>query len=733
MLKAVELDLLEDLVGEVKSAEAANRGNIAVLLWNMLRTPMWKIASENETNGMTSTAGSLMLNVKFPDYLYVEDAYLTDVSVNEEDVTAVVADKDGDVLAAAAIEDVDLARLVLGMKVSTLIKDYKDADDATFLTLTPEYSFVEGVVTKVTSTRIEIDEVEYRLDDADELFEVNDYVVAEVDGKKVTSYDEEAVIKALPVDATEVEKIKSMESRIDEEALVIIDGEWATREDIEVGDMFTEMTEFGGYYMVARERVEGAFESYTYENDGDEYAFVEVDGEKYRAFEDLLEAFEGEDNDEEVLLADLAVKAKDNKYLDQDVELVLNYLGQVVKMYFGEVSELDAQGDFYAMTSDGTWYTSSASGKVYHVVLAGVDGEEETYDFATRTYADAYEAGIYASGDPVFVWAKFNDDNEIKELHELVSGEVYGDYTIEGFSAEIDDDNYLNNATGSKVTASTVVFTVTPVEDEDDIVVGFEVEVSQGADALDGVTDGLVAFETEATNKRAKFVFVAEDARSQDLNFGLVEKVTQNRGIVYATISGTEYKVELEPAKDVTLTYADIRAYVDSIVAFTEDEDAITIKADYTTADLDDANVVTDVDDEFITFDEVETIDSTLEAVVEQYEDFTFVRASVYADKDNVLVFEADVEELGKGIENATFKKGDRAIIDEDNDVVVIVAGLDHDDYTEDGMLVLEPTTSDDEITSGDENEEVSGDENEEVSGDENEEVSGDEVSGDEQ
>ena len=196
------------------------------------------------------------------------------------------------------------------MKVSTLIKDYKDAEDATFLTMTPEYSFVEGVVTKVTSTRIEIDEVEYRLDDADEAFKVNEYVVAEVDGKKVTSYDKKDVIKLLPKTAVEVEKIKSMESKIDEDALVIIDGEWASREDIEIGDMYTAMTEFGDtYYMVAREREEGTFESYTYEDDGDEYVYVEVDGERYRAFESILKAYEGEDNDEEIDLDDLAVKA----------------------------------------------------------------------------------------------------------------------------------------------------------------------------------------------------------------------------------------------------------------------------------------------------------------------------------------------------------------------------------------------------------------------------------------
>ena len=700
MLKAVELELLDNM-DSPKAGDAASRGNTAILLWNMLRTAMWKIGSENETNGMTSTTGAIMLNVKFPDYLYVEDVYLTDVEVDDSDVRATVGyeyynAKEELVTedeATAYLNDVDLSRLITGMKLSALVKDYKDAEDATFLTMTPAYSFVEGVVTDVTSTRIEIDEVEYRLDGADELFAENDYVVAEVDGKKITTYNGVAVIKELPKVATEVEKIKTMESKIDEDALVIIDGEWSSRDDIEIGDMYTEMSDFGTYYMVARERGEGAFESYTYENDGDEYVYVEIDGEKYRAFESILKIYEGEDNDEAVDPDKLTEKAKDNKYLDQDVEVVFNYLGQIVKICFGEVSELEAQGNFYAVTSDGTWYTSSSKGKQYHIVLVGADGEEETYDITTSSVASAVaEDSVYEAGEPVFVWARFNDDDQVKELEVLASGESYGDYTVEAFTAEIDDDNYLNNTEESKVSASTVVFTVTPVEDDEKAVIGFEVEITQGPASLDGVPEGLVAFETEGTTKRAKFVFVAEEAKSQDLNFGLVEKVTQSRGDVFATISGTEYEVELEPSTDVTLTYTDIRDYVEMLVAYTVDNDKITIKKSYDTTELAAAGIVTDVDDEFVTISGT-TYDTTAESTVDDWEDYTFVKASAYADKNNYIVFESDVEDLGKGITGVSFKKGNRVAVDDDNQIAIIVEGFDYDDVlTAEGMLDVDKT-----------------------------------------
>ena len=53
--------------------DGAKRGDVALLIWNMLRTPMWKITSENQGTGMTSQASKIMLNVKFPDYRYIEN------------------------------------------------------------------------------------------------------------------------------------------------------------------------------------------------------------------------------------------------------------------------------------------------------------------------------------------------------------------------------------------------------------------------------------------------------------------------------------------------------------------------------------------------------------------------------------------------------------------------------------------------------------------------------------
>lgn len=712
ILKAVELELYDGMEDPTATA-AALRGNVAVLLWNMLRTPMWKITEESEGMGMTSKADSLMLNVKFPKYRYAEEAYVNDVQVDEGKVN-VTLDLDyltGEGLTAtvtAKVEDIDLPRVVEGMKVSALIKNFKDEEKATFVTLTPANTMVEGLVTKVevednAIVSLEIDDVKYKIDDkatlTNEDIQKNDYVVAEVNGKKVNAHGNKAVIKYLPVEnTTEVEKLKVMEGKVDEDALVIIDGVWSTRDDIEVGDVYTPITGDGDtYYMVTRERVEGAFESLTREKDDKEVAYFEVDSEKYTAFSSV-KVFEGEENDEKVELAKLEVKEKDNKYLDQDVELVLNYLGQVVTVYFGEVSNLDANGDFYVVMSNGLWFSSTSAGKQAHIVLTGVDGVEETYDFA-KAYEYAAEVGedlVYASGDPRFVWAKFDDNGLVKNVVLLENGLTSGDesgykgeYSFASFSGEINDDNYVGEY---KVSSSTVVVTATPVKDEDDLVIGFEVEVTEGKDALEGVTAGLVAYENETPN-RARFIFVAEEAKSQDLNFGKVEAVRQSRGQnVYATISGVEYPVETEDV-EVYNSYEVIKALDNCLVAFVENNGKIEIKRHVANTDLDGMAWVEEVEGEFVTISGDDTYsgdyDVETEAVIDQFKKFTFVAVDAYENEDKVVEFEADVENLGKGIATAKFAKGDRVTIDEGLKVVVIVKGFDVEDtFTAEGGVI---------------------------------------------
>ncbi len=694
--KANELKLLKDMK-DVDAEAGAKRGNVAILLWNMLRTKMWDITEENQTSGMTYGKTDYMINVKFPDYFYADEAYFFSLSVDDGKATIGVLDEeyDGQTVAdvTGEIEGIDLVRLVRGMKVAYLY----NKEDEEFLTLTNLDTLVEGTVTAVKSSKLEIDDVEYKGSYSSEV-EVNDYVVALVDGKKVVN------LVVLPTESTEVEKLRTVENKIDEDALVIIDGEWSDRDDIEVGDVYTVIEDLehldGEFYAVAREREDGTFESFTVttnKNYADRYS-IEVDGEEYTALDDKFAAYDGEENDEEVAISALRAKAKDNKYLDKDVELVFNYVGQVVKLYFGDVKDLAAEGNFYVLTSDGAWYTTSSKGKEYHVVLAGVDGENNEYGFISKAATSSLlDMEYYTTEDTfaaMFIHAKMNNDEEIKSWSVLTDGEEYDKYTAYEFSTEIDDNNYLGDY---KVTSSTVVVTVTPVLDEDDNVVDVKVEVSEGPDALEGVTEGMLLYETEKST-RAKFVFVEEDAESQELNFGLVEEFDERRGIQYVTISGEEYEIEDEDVADFLLDDEGEDFLVHYYAAFTVTNGKVVLKDAYLTKDVDGAAVVTDVDDELVTTDLMGVIDTSVTdtGLGETLKKHTVVLGNASLNKDGEIEFEADTEVLGEGLEGIKVKKGDRISISQANEVnggndpkvVVIIRGLDKEDEFENGKLV---------------------------------------------
>lgn len=698
--KANELKLLKDMK-DVDAEAGAKRGNVAILLWNMLRTKMWDITEENQTSGMTYGKTDYMINVKFPDYVYDDEAYFFSLSVDAGKATIGVLDEEYDGQQEAdltgEVEGIDLLRLVRGMKVAYLY----NKEDEEFLTLTNLDTLVEGTVTAVKSSKLEIDDVEYKGSYSSEV-EVNDYVVALVDGKKVVN------LVVLPTESTEVEKLRTVENKIDEDALVIIDGEWSDRDDIEVGDVYTLVEDLehldGEFYAVTREREDGTFESFTVttnKNYADRYS-IEVDGEEYTALGDHFAAYDGEDNDEDVAISALRAKAKDNKYLDKDVELVFNYVGQVIKMYFGDVKDLAAEGNFYVLTSNGAWYTGSSKGKEYHVVLTGVDGESDEYGFASSAAVAGLDADGYFTTEEqfsaLFMHAKMNNDGEIKSWEELTHREEFDKYTAYVFDSteQLDDNNYI--AGDYKVTSSTVVVTVTPVLDDDDNVVDIKVEVSEGPDALEGVESGILLYETEKPT-RAKFVFVEEDAESQELNFGLVEEFTERKGVQYVTISGEKYEVEDEDVADFLLDDEGEDFLVHYYIAFTVTDGKVVLKDAYLTSDVDGAAVVTDVDDELVTTDLIGVIDTSVtdEGCGLALKKHTVVLGNASLNKDGEIEFEADTEVLGEGLEGIKLKKGDRISVSQpdeetgyDSKVVVIIRGLDKDDTFVDGKVVEE-------------------------------------------
>ena len=146
-----KLDLFDN-VSQFKAGSPATRGDIAILLWNTLRTGISKIVGQND-KGLIYGEGTPMIT-KYLNYVYIEDAEVIDVDFDKNYKTAEVTIKEdgksSEEITVAAEDVLDM----FGRKVTLLLNnDTKEILRSDYKT---EYRVVTGEVTNITTSKIYI-------------------------------------------------------------------------------------------------------------------------------------------------------------------------------------------------------------------------------------------------------------------------------------------------------------------------------------------------------------------------------------------------------------------------------------------------------------------------------------------------------------------------------------------------------------------------------------------------
>jgi hypothetical protein len=638
-----------------------------------------------------------MIDKYFEDYLYIDEddeAVVTAIEVedgkveitleSESDLASVQNRVEGDYELAKGVEFLNL----YGRHVSVLYN--KEDEVAVMVIPSADDKVVEGYTADLVeddytfagaSTLIWGPATEISGDD-------NFYEVAVLDKKKVvefsTAYDMSATHIVDEVkndkDGVKVKDIKGTSIFVGEDSIVIIDGEFATYKDIKAGDVVTILdyvngSRNGDLFVVARETVEGDFKEVTYEEDLEESVFfIKVGSKNYENVNvDFVVEVDEKDNEKETDLYDIMTD-DESKFYDEEATLFLNFLGEVERIEFAEIEDKENESKFYVLTNiPATWDDPSKDGVISYVELNG-----ESYEMKSTVSGDTITADDYSK----VVMAKFDNKDRVKEIVfvENYIDDAFGGYEFyEVYSGDlgekdiIDDNNYIGG--DYKVTSNTVVYTITPVKDEDDkdVIDHYEVESSKGAAALKGVEYAVVAVDEEDSFERAAYVFVWEEAKNTEKTFGIAELYSYSNGKTYLTIDGTKYEVD----EDSDL------ASVGSLVAFVENDDTITISFEYTIDELEEGieegtvAVVTEVDDELI-----ETTIRKIDLVKEEedYEDHKVFFVTVTANEDNEYRFDTAEE-----ITWSTISVKEDDILVETSagaeiDAVVIIRGYDIED-----------------------------------------------------
>lgn len=717
--KAQELKVLKDVKYKAYN-DGAVRGNVALLIWNMLRTNMWDVNSENETDGLNYSKSGTMINKYFEDYTYTtvnfEDFTINadgEVIVTLDDSEASEADKLGQRQNQYKYEGNDFYTFVAGTEVEVLVNE----DDETLLMMvaTANDKLVDGL-------KKDIDE------DYDEISgDAYDYAYTRVEKKKIAASTklvvESEYVYDLDKSSKKSVKINDKAWKYDdyEDEVVIVNGERGTIKDIKEGDIVSKVTVNGDevFYVVSCTEAKGKLTKIVeedYDNaQAGSYTIATVGDKKYVVATNATYVEDPKDEDEDAKEFDASTWNSDMK--NEVVVLKLDFLGNIVAVEFdgniGDDSDNYTAG-FYAITAN----VDKESPRTYTIGLENENGKDD-YTFAKGTATQKAKAMYADDIDHVgtYAFVRFDNDGNIEEL-TLVANASYDDITFT--SGEYKDGKYLEvtrvqNATfdeddmeitGSSefrmdvsedVVVVTLIFddkgTTKTTDDE------YRVEFSEGTKAIKKLKNEekvLVISDTDDTFAEAKYVVLFDEVSDREDNlFGKVDSVEVNKiGDLIITVIGEngeeEELIVTVPANTTAENYRDLLNTYAFVMYSTEEnsdkELEFTLVTGLTEAQL------TSGDRQFEghgyvseignggkkaiveTIGEPIEINTTKQSFKDTYEDYEFVIVNVSEDDDVDGLYNVD-SFTTKEYNTITFKVGDRISVDETNKAFAVIRG----------------------------------------------------------
>lgn len=715
--KAQELKVLKDVKYKAYN-DGAVRGNVALLIWNMLRTNMWDVNSENETDGLNYSKSGTMINKYFEDYTYTtvnfEDFTINadgEVIVTLDDSEASEADKLGQRENQYKYEGNDFYTFVDGTEVEVLVNE----DDETLLMMvaTANDKLVDGL-------KKDIDE------DYDEISgDAYDYAYTRVEKKKIAASTklvvESEYVYDLDKSSKKSVKINDKAWKYDdyEDEVVIVNGERGTIKDIKEGDIVSKVTVNGDevFYVVSCTEAKGKLTKIVeedYDNaQAGSYTIATVGDKKYVVAENATYVEDPKDEDEDAKAFDTSAWDSDMK--NEVVVLKLDFLGNIVAVEFdgniGDDSDNYTAG-FYAITAN----VDKESPRTYTIGLENENGKDD-YTFAkgiaTQNAKEMYADDADYVGTYAFV--RFDNDGNVEDIEMVANAHtsnvlfVSGEYkdgkylkltevtnaTFDEDDMAITGDSHFTMDVSEDVVVATLIFddkgTTKTTDDE------YRVEFSEGTKAIKKLKNEekvLVIRDTDDTFAEAKYVVLFDEVSDREDNlFGKVDSVEVNKigDLIITVIGENGEEEELIVSDDNQISEEELKKYVFVMYSAEENSDKeleFTLVTGLTKAQLTSGEAqfeghgyVSEIANggkkaivKTTTNEEGIEINTTKQSFKDTYEDYEFVIVNVSEDDDVDGLYNVD-SFTTKEYNTITFKVGDRISVDETNKAFAVIRG----------------------------------------------------------
>ena len=452
---AQKLKLLKD-VKYATYVDGATRGNVALLIWNSLRTNVWDVTDESEKNGLTFSNKNkiTLLDKYFEDYTYatvkfdsftVEDGkvMITLKEIDENDVKLKNSDKKYE------YAENDFYKFVNDQEIEVLVNE----KDETLLTMvsTDADTLKEGAKDSIDKNYDELaakaydyayTRIEKKTIVAANMLSTNSVYVDDVakENKYVSINGEKYGIDGNEYLNTLVGKT----TKVDFDSEIIIkDGERVSISDVKEGDILTRVTVTTldtkyseTFYVIGSTTVEGDLTRCAkVEYDNSTLTFVQATIGKQKYAMDENATYVENPNAKKldaVSFGDYS-SAIIKKMEGETVTAVLDVVtGKVVRVEFdGKIDS--GNNENTTVKFFGIVDSVDKSGKVYSIDLINEDGKE-TLEFAKNSTAESEAKSQFANGKDLtgaFVWVELDDEDKISKFGVVAE---YGSGNSENFT-----------------------------------------------------------------------------------------------------------------------------------------------------------------------------------------------------------------------------------------------------------------------------------------------------------
>lgn len=581
--KMRQLMLNKNLPIEDTSA-LANRGDIAILIWNMMSQKSYIEIEENTTTGLTwAEVGEKLIERAYEDYTTIEDARITDIYY-----------KDGkyyiELNGNTEYEIVEpIKNRMLGALITALYN--KKTEKLVAIANNSSNNFDEGYVDEL--------EEEYKLSQAKSYGEGKDYAYVyfneegAIERVVYIDFGENIYVRTKKIDKENIEVEKTKEDGTiekvtkKEEYILINDTEkiyitntvlldpkskivsWS---NLPVDSVLTSMNQ-GSYYMYSTSIKTGTVERYFKNNskptikiDGSNYLLSE--GATYLTYEEEKSAT---DNKKKVVLKEISI-SKMNEYLEREAEIYFSCLGEVVHVYYTKDQEVSNLSNLLGVVETEP-KQSAGSGK-YMLTINNAEGQKTLYlDKSLRT------TGLYQG-----TFILYSKDGSTITNYKILekTGSIDSDLKIE---FEITNKEYTGSKIGKyNITEDTEIYLVTQeYETNSNLnVKNFKVELCNKS--ILEKTENQKIHVIYDKNQDATTVIVIKELNKFDYLYARVTEVTAGKVIINKKeVNGIKIKIIPVGYKTETYVVTDLTldCYPGELIAYTIKDDVLIVNEVY--------------------------------------------------------------------------------------------------------------------------------------------------------